>query len=61
LARDRKAHAAEIATTLARNTKEAAALGFRGTPGFVIGRQLVPLALTLKDLQQLVQSARSSP
>jgi len=61
LTRDRSAHAAEITAILARNSKEAAALGFRGTPGFVIGRQLVPLSLTLQSLQQLTQSARQSP
>jgi protein-disulfide isomerase len=61
LTRDRTAHAAEITAILARNKKEAAALGFRGTPGFVVGRQLVPLALTLQSLQQLTQSARQSP
>ena len=61
LSRDRSAHAAEITAILARNSKEAAALGFRGTPGFVIGRQLVPLSLTLQSLQQLTQSARQSP
>jgi protein-disulfide isomerase len=61
LSRDRSAHAAEITAILARNSKEAAALGFRGTPGFVVGRQLVPLALNLQSLQQLTQSARQSP
>jgi protein-disulfide isomerase len=61
LARDRTAHAAEITAILSRNAKEAAALGFRGTPGFVVGRQLVPLALTLHDLQQLTKNARRSP
>ncbi len=61
LTRDRSAHAAEITAILARNSKEAASLGFRGTPGFVVGRQLVPLALTLQSLQQLTQSARQSP
>jgi protein-disulfide isomerase len=61
LTRDRSAHATQITAILERNKKEAAALGFRGTPGFVVGRQLVPLALTLQSLQQLTQSARQSP
>jgi protein-disulfide isomerase len=61
LARDRTAHATEITAVLARNAKEAAALGFRGTPGIVVGRQLLPRSLTVKELQQLTQSARSSP
>jgi protein-disulfide isomerase len=61
LSRDRSTHAAEITAILSRNSKEAASLGFRGTPGFVIGRQLVPLALTLPGLRQLTQTARHSP
>jgi protein-disulfide isomerase len=61
LSRDRAAHAADITAILARNSKEAAALGFHGTPGFVVGRQLVPQALTLQSLQQLTKSARQSP
>jgi protein-disulfide isomerase len=61
LARDRTAHAAEITAILARNAQEAAALGFRGTPGIVIGRQLLPRSLDLKELQSLTQAARTSP
>jgi protein-disulfide isomerase len=61
LARDRTAHATEITAILSRDAQEAAALGFRGTPGIVIGRQLLPRSLTLKELQQLTQSARTSP
>ena len=61
LARDRTAHATEITAILARDAKEAATLGFKGTPGIVVGRQLLPRSLTLKDLQELTQSARMSP
>jgi protein-disulfide isomerase len=61
LARDRTAHATEITAILARNAQEAAALGFRGTPGIVIGRQLLPRSLDLKELQSLTQAARTSP
>jgi len=61
LARDRTAHAAEITAILSRNAQEAATLGFRGTPGIVVGRQLLPRSLTLKDLRELTQSARMSP
>jgi protein-disulfide isomerase len=61
LAHDRTAHAGEITKILSRDAQEAASLGFKGTPGFVIGRQVVPLALTLHDLQQLTQNARTSP
>jgi protein-disulfide isomerase len=61
LARDRTAHATEISAILARNAQEAAALGFKGTPGIVVGRQLLPRSLTLKELQELTLSARTSP
>jgi protein-disulfide isomerase len=61
LASDRTAHATQITAILSRNSKEADTLGFKGTPSFVIGRQLVPLAVTLQDLQQLTQNARASP
>jgi protein-disulfide isomerase len=55
---DRKLHSAEIDAILARNARETAALGLRGTPGFLVGRQLVPRSLTLKQLQQLIANAR---
>jgi len=61
LADDRKLHSANIEANLARNAAEARGLGFRGTPGFLIGRQLVPLALTLHQLQQLTANARAAP
>ncbi len=61
LARDRTAHATEITAILSRDAQEAAALGFRGTPGIVVGRQLLPRSLTVKELQQLTQTARLSP
>jgi protein-disulfide isomerase len=41
LAKDRTAHAAEIAALLKRNDEEAHALTLEGTPGVVVGRQLV--------------------
>jgi len=58
LADDRIKHAAEIDAVLDRNAAEAKVLGLRGTPGFLIGRQLVPTALTLPRLLQLTSSAR---
>jgi protein-disulfide isomerase len=61
LADDRRLHSADIDANLARNAAEARALGFRGTPGFLIGRQLVPRSLTLQQLQQLTASARAAP
>jgi protein-disulfide isomerase len=61
LADDRALHSVEIDATLARNAAEARDLGLRGTPGFLIGRQLVPLALTVEQLQRLTVSARTAP
>jgi protein-disulfide isomerase len=60
LSDDRARHAADIDEALARNAREARALGLSGTPGFVVGRQLVPSALTLPQLKQLTADARAS-
>jgi len=61
LADDRNLHSADIDASLARSAAEARALGFRGTPGFLIGRQLVTRSLTLQQLQQLTANARAAP
>ncbi len=61
LSHDRATHAAEITAILSRNSKEAASLGFKGTPAFIIGRQLIPQSLTVQTLQQFTQNARQSP
>jgi protein-disulfide isomerase len=60
LANDRTRHAGEIDVDLARYSIEAKRLGLVGTPGFVIGRQLISRALTLEALQQLTAGARTS-
>jgi len=60
LSEDRKRHAASINASLARYANEARALGLKGTPGFVIGRQVVSTALDLTSLQHLVANARST-
>jgi len=61
LADDRTRYAAEIEAALTRNIAEAHGLGLNGTPGFLIGRQLVPSALTLRQLLQLTSNERASP
>ena len=48
-----------IAARLAANTALAQSLGINGTPAFVIGSQLVPGAISLDDLQKLVDQAQS--
>jgi protein-disulfide isomerase len=58
LKKDRAAHAKEIAALLARNDAEAHALTLDGTPGFVVGLQLVPGVANLSFLKQLVANSR---
>ncbi|HEY4369005.1 MAG TPA: DsbA family protein [Steroidobacteraceae bacterium] len=60
LRRDSMQHSAEIDAILSRSFTEAQRLGVRGTPVFVIGRQLVPRSLTLPLLRQLVANARAA-
>ncbi len=58
LKKDRTAHAKEIAALLERNDQEAHALTLGGTPGLVVGRQLVPGIAELDYLKQLVANSR---
>ncbi len=43
---------------LKANLSLAAALDISGTPGFVIGDEIVPGAVSLDDLKQLIAAAR---
>jgi protein-disulfide isomerase len=52
--------APEIDRALKTNIKLAEALDIRGTPGFVIGDEIVPGAVGLETLRQLVDAARKS-
>ena len=58
LKKDQSSHAKDIDALLARNDAEAHALNLRGTPGIVIGRQLLPGIVDLSGLKQLVADAR---
>jgi len=60
LNKDRARHAADIDSLLARNDEEAHALNLRGTPGIIVGRQLLPGIVDLHGLKQLVADARSA-
>jgi protein-disulfide isomerase len=60
LKKDRTSHAKEIDALLERNDEEARALTLKGTPGLVIGRQLLPGITDLNSLKQLVANARHS-
>jgi len=54
----RAQHAKEIAALLARNDREANLLTLQGTPGIVVGRQLVAGIADLSSLKQLVANSR---
>jgi protein-disulfide isomerase len=58
LKKDRASHAAQIEALLQRTDAEAHALHLRGTPGIVVGRQLLPGIVDRKGLKQLVADAR---
>src|SRR5882672_5009531 len=58
LKKDRTGHAKEIAALLERNDMEAHALTLEGTPGLVIGRQLVPGIADVSYLKGLVANSR---
>ena len=48
----------EIARTIKANTDLAEALDIRGTPGFVVGDEIVPGAVDLAGLKELIATAR---
>ncbi len=58
LKKDRASHAKEIAALLERNDEEAHALTLEGTPGLMVGRQLVPGMVEVSDLKRLVANSR---
>jgi len=47
-----------IQSTIERNQALARELGINGTPGFIVGTELVPGALDLKDLKNLIKQVR---
>lgn len=47
-----------IQTAIERNRTLARELSINGTPGFIVGTELVPGALDLKDLKNLIKQAR---
>ncbi len=60
LQRDLKTYASKIAAILLRNDSEAKALELQGTPGIMIGRQLMPGGAELPVFRQLIAAARLS-
>jgi protein-disulfide isomerase len=59
LTKDRAKRSAEIDALIERNDEEAHALNLRGTPGIVVGRQLLPGIVDLVGLKRLIADARS--
>jgi protein-disulfide isomerase len=49
---------AEVAKTLSENMKLASALGINGTPGYVVGKDVVIGAVGLANLQQHIETGR---
>jgi protein-disulfide isomerase len=60
VARDLAANAKAIDAILARNNDQATALGFRGTPSFIVGKFRVPGALTMAQFEQVIADARKA-
>jgi protein-disulfide isomerase len=58
LKKDRRAHAAQIAALLKRNDEEAHALTLQGTPGIVVGRQLLAGIADADTLTKLIANSR---
>jgi protein-disulfide isomerase len=58
LKKDRTRHAKEIAALLERNDAEAHALTLDGTPGIVVGHQLVPGVANLGFFKRLIADSR---
>jgi protein-disulfide isomerase len=56
---DIRLHAKEYGDVLARNRRETAALGLRGTPGLIVGSQLVLGSVDYPGLERLVAQART--
>jgi protein-disulfide isomerase len=57
---DIKAHTREYSDVLARNRRETAELGLRGTPGLIVGNQLVLGGVDYPMLELLVGRARKN-
>jgi len=58
---DLATHAGEIAALLLRNDAEAHALDLDGTPGILVGRQLMPGGADVDFFRKLIAAVRSEP
>jgi protein-disulfide isomerase len=50
----------DIAATINRNYALAEALGIKGTPAFVVGKELVPGAISAEEMQKKIAAARNT-
>jgi protein-disulfide isomerase len=60
LDRDLASNAATIDAVLARNSDQATAFDFRGTPSFIVGKFRVPGVLTMAQFGQAIADARKA-
>ena len=60
LDRDLVSNESAINATLARNSDQATAFEFRGTPAFIVGKFQVPGVLTLAQFTQVIADARKA-
>jgi protein-disulfide isomerase len=58
--RDLADNAKTIDGILKRNNEQAEALGFRGTPSFIVGKFRVPGVLTMAQFEQVIADARKA-
>ena len=61
LKKDMASHAGEITALLARNDAEAHALDLDGTPGILVGRELMPGGADVDFFRKLIATIRSEP
>jgi protein-disulfide isomerase len=60
LNRDLATNAEAIDAILARNSDQATAFGFKGTPSFIVGKFRVPGILTMAEFERVVADARKA-
>jgi protein-disulfide isomerase len=60
LNRDLVTNAKAIDAIIARNSDQATAFGFKGTPSFIVGKFRVPGILTMAEFDQVIADARKA-
>lgn len=60
LKKDHDANAKTIDAILARNSEQALAFGFNGTPSFIVGKYRVPGVLSMAQFEQAIADARKA-